>query len=519
MSSHVFRSARLISALTLVSRVLGLARDIALANVFGAGSAASAFNMAFQLPNLFRRLFGEGALSAATIPVLTETLARDGHEAADRLAGRVITLLIAVLAGLCVAGEVVIAGLYWHYGSQSDNALALALSAIMLPYMIFICMAAILGGVQNVFGRFASAAAAPIILNLFMIAALWSGPHLVGGMRRQAVLLSAAVVVSGICQLAWQWAAARRIGLRLPLRFETRDPAIRRIAITMLPMVAGLAAVQINTLMDSFIAWWFVPREIIPGRDGPQRVGPDILGYAQHLYQFPLGVFATALATAIFPALSRHAAEGDLPGLGRTLSRGLRVASFEGIPCLVGLILIRKPLVSLLFEHGEFARWDQAVDRVALALLMFALGLWAFGVNQIIVRAYYAVGDAKTPLWVSVRNVALNLVLNLVLVRTPLRESGLALATSLCAILQVGILLRGFSRRVGHMEWAAVAGSIVRTVLAAAVMAGVVVALDHLMGPAKPAVRVAALVTAGAAAFLAAAWAAKCPELREMVRR
>src|SRR5690606_11128948 len=123
------------------------------------------------------------------------------------------------------------------------------------------------------------------------------------------------------------------------------------------------------------------------------------------LYQFPLGIFATALATAIFPALSKHAAEADLAGLGRTLTRGIRVASFEGVPSLVGLILIREPLVALLFGHGEFARWPEAVDRVSFALLMYALGIWAFGVDQIVIRAYYAMGDAKTPLWVSVRNV------------------------------------------------------------------------------------------------------------------
>jgi putative peptidoglycan lipid II flippase len=529
----MLRSARLISFLTLISRVLGLARDIALANTFGLGSVASAFGTAFQVPNLFRRLFGEGALSAASIPVLTEKLAREGEPAADQLAGRILSLLVLLLAGLTIVGELVIAGLYLLYGEQRDNAVVLTLTALMLPYMIFICTAALLGGVQNVFGRFASAAAAPIILNLFMIAALLAAPRMYPAgasgeattdgrlwlMSRQAALVALAVVVSGVFQMAWQWAAARRIGLRLPLSLSTRDAAVRRIGITMLPMVAGLAAVQINTLLDTLIAWWFVPREVVRSAVGPERVGPDILAYAQRLYQFPLGVFATALATAIFPALSRHAAENDLPGLGRTLSRGLRIASFEGIPSLVGLILIREPLVRLLFGHGEFGRWPEAVDRVSTALFMYALGIWAFGVNQIVVRAFYSIGDARTPLWISVRNVGLNLVLNLVLVQTALREAGLALATSICAVLQVVLLLRRFSAQTGHFDWASIRVSVARTLAATAIMAVSVLLTDRMLGHAPAVLQVGVLVGVGAAAFAVAAWALRAEEMREMLRR
>jgi putative peptidoglycan lipid II flippase len=565
MSTQMLRSARLISALTLVSRILGLARDMAITNALGVGSAASAFWMAFQVPNLFRRLFGEGALSAASIPVLTGVLLKEGQEATDRLAGRIMGLLLVLLTTVCILGEVVVALLFWGYGSDRENALALGLAGLMMPYLVFICAAAMLGGVQNVFGRFASPAAAPVILNAFMISAVlgsrWLGPS----EARTVVLLAAAVLISGIFQMAWQWTATRRLGLRLPLgggcpatrgggRFacflpgggrlarllspghpirvpaseaarpeptlDSQNEALRRIGLTMLPMIAGLATIQINTLADSLIAWWFVPEVLIHPGGAAEKVAPAVLSLAQRLYQFPLGIFATALATAIFPALSKHAAESDLPGLGRTLSRGIRVTSFEGLPSLVGLILIREPLVKLLFGHGEFQEWPAAAPRVSFALLMYALGIWAFGVNQILVRAYYALGDPKTPMLVSVRNVALNLVLNLVLVQTVLKEAGLALATSICAVLQVLALLHRFSNRVGHIEWAATGRSIARTAVATAVMAGAVLGAEHLLGPsARPSLAVAVLVAVGAAAFVGTAVALRCEELHEIARR
>lgn len=519
MSFSVIKSARLISIITLASRILGLLRDMAVTHAFGVGSVASAFWTAFQVPNLFRRLFGEGAISAASIPVLTETLTRQGKESADALAGRIIGLLLVILAIVCVLGEVVIAVLYWRYQDRTDSALLLALSAVMFPYLIFICTAALLGGVQNVFGKFASAAAAPLILNLFMIVAATGGQWLNLEMRTAIFILSVAVVISGIFQLAWQWLATRRCDLRLPLRIDAHDPSIRRIALTMLPMIGGLATVQFNTLADALIAWWFVPEVIVNGQDA-ERVGPAVLSLAQRLYQFPLGVFAIALATAIFPALSRHAAEHDDAGLARTLSRGLRITAFEGLPCLLGLILIREPLIRVLFGRGEFLNTPGAVDRVGLALFMYALGIWAFGVNQLMVRAFYALGDAKTPLRISVINVAINLALNLLLVHTRLRESGLALATTICATLQVVALLIHFQRRNHHLAWAEIGRSLLRAILATTIM-GVAVWLVDGYYPDQygMALRLLVMVATGAVSFSAAAVIFRCPEMREILRR
>jgi putative peptidoglycan lipid II flippase len=268
------------------------------------------------------------------------------------------------------------------------------------------------------------------------------------------------------------------------------------------------------------MAWWFVPEEVLRAGAEAEKVGPAVLSLAQRLYQFPLGIFATALATAIFPALSQHAAERDLAGLGKTLSRGLRTVSFEGLPSMVGLILIREPLVQLLFGHGEFCQWPEATGRVSFALYMYALGIWAFGVNQIVVRAFYAIGDARTPLRVSMWNVVLSLALNLVLVQTSLREAGLALATSICAVVQVVELMWRFSRRVGHVEWAAAAVSVARTMGATGVMAMAVLGTSSLLGAAQPpAVRVGVLEAVGGLGFLAAARVLRCAELSEITRK
>lgn len=514
----LLRSAKLIGLLTLASRVLGLARDSALSAVFGTGGIASAFSIAFQIPNLFRRLFGEGALSAASIPVLTETLSRQGKTQADLLAGRIMGLLMVILTALCVIGEAVIAILFFR-SHTDDAALVLTLSALMLPYMIFICGAALLGGVQNVFDRFASAAAAPILLNLCMIVATLFAQHFTQNLRTGIVILSAAVVASGMVQLAWQWTATRRVGLKIPLSLDTTDPAIRRIGVTMLPMVIGLATIQINTFADSLISWWLVPLEFAPGSHVAEHVGPAFLDRAARLYQFPLGVFASALATAIFPMLSRFASVKDFAGLSRTLSRGIRVASFEGIPCLIGLIMVREPLIRTLFAHGKFNDFPQAVDRVGTALFMFSLGIWAFGINQLIVRAFYAMQDAKTPLWISVRNVALNLILNLILVHTVLREAGLALATSICAMIQVAVLLWKFHHKYVKLEWRQTFVSIAKTLLASLAMGIALYYMDRHLAHLRPAMRLMLLIAVGAAVYLASALALRCEELRDMLKR
>lgn len=506
-------SARLIAALTLASRILGLVRDMMCSFVFGASEVMSAFTIGFQIPNLFRRLFGEGALSASSIPVLSERLHHDGPKAVDRVAGNLMGWLLVLLAVLVVIGELVVFALWPLLVNTERDVLTFRLTAVLLPFTIAICGAAILGGIQNVFGQFAVPAANPVVLNLFMIAALVAARPLFSTDKTPAIyLLAGAVVVSGVFQFAWQWASARRCGLKLRLRLDAHDPSVRQIAWTMLPMTFGLGVVQINTLMDNLIAYG-----LVRSHEG----GPAVLFYAQRLYQFPLGVFAIALATAIFPALSRHAAAGDREGMARTLAHGLRVVLFESLPCTVGLILVRRPLIETFLQRGAFSVED--TSRVSVTLAAYAAGIWAFSVNQVAVRAFYAMKDPHTPMRVATWMLGLNLALNLSLVFV-LEEAGLALSTTICAIVQTVWLTRNLVRRFGHLDWAGVMRSVGRTGIATGVMAAAVLGsemlLRHLLGGAvRPWAVLATMTTAGAAGYVGAAWALRCDELREVLHR
>ena len=284
-------------------------------------------------------------------------------------------------------------------------------------------------------------------------------------------------------------------------------------------MLAGLAAVQLNTLADSVIAYVFVEEQIGDAASA-ERVGSAVLYFGQRLYQFPLGVFSAALATAIFPTLSRYAAVGDKPALGHTLSRAVGLATFEGVPCMVGLILVREPLVEVLFKRGEFAAWGDAVDRVSFAVAMYAVGIWAASLNQIVVRAFYSVQDVRTPLRISMFNVVLNVTLNLILVNTFMKEAGMAFATSFCATLQIIWLMVNFHRRQGHLEWRAISIGMVKVLIAAALMAGAILLIDkQLLTHAAASTKLLTLVPVGAAIYLAATWMLKCEELRHLLRR
>lgn len=485
---------------------------------FGVGNVQSAFALAFQIPNLFRRLFGEGALSAASIPVLTETLTRQGQAAMDNVAGRLMGLLMATLLGICLLAEVIVGGLYLAYGADPNTALTLGLTGLMMPYVVLVCCVATLGGMLNIFGRFALPAGMPILMNVFLITAALAAPHVVpGGPRWEIVLVGASVLVAGFVQLVVQWQSVRRRGLRLKLSLDARDPAIRRIGRTMLPMIAGLGAVQLNTFADALIAWWFVVDEVA----GTEvRCGPAVLYFAQRLYHFPLGVFIVALATAIFPALSRSASAGAWDELGATLRRGIRAAMFIALPCMVGMILVRVPMVRVLFDRGAFRNVPQADLRVAGALAMYVLALWAYAMNHLVIRAFYAMQDARTPVLVASGTVVINLALNLILVQTVLREAGLALATAVVAMFQTVILLGLLSRRTVDLKLTRISGSIVRTLLATAMMGSAVYLLDrHVLIGGSSAIRLAGMALAGAAAYPLFARVLRCKELGELLRR
>jgi putative peptidoglycan lipid II flippase len=530
--------AVLVAALTLVSRVTGLLRDAVLFASFGRGPVASAFLIGFMVPNLFRRLFGEGALSSAFIPAYAE-LSRNDPALARRFASLCIAALLIVTAGLTLLGEL---GL-WYLGSRAgwsdDTLLAILLSMLMLPYMPLICLVALIGGALQVRGRFGPPAAAPILLNLTMIAAVVLATRGVvpGGSQDQGLrgairVVSASVLLAGVLQLFWQAVALMRVE-RLTADFSRTAAPFKKMLWVMGPMVLGLAVFQINAALDMLIAWGFAPKEGGPGMlslfggqvsypiaDAGQVVS---LAGAQRLYQFPLGVFGIAIATAIFPALALAAADRSDRGrthFQTTLHHGLRLSFFIGLPASVGLILVRVPLTRVMFEHGRFDLQDSL--RVATILAGYASAVWAYSMTHILTRTFYAVGDSKTPLRVSMTMVVFNLAMNLTLI-WPLGAAGLAWSTALSAACQVLILLLLVRR---HVE-VPVDGSVVRgwarTVLLTAVMTAALAPMllrypAHSLTWPGCAGLLGAMVGVGAAVVLLGAWLTGAQELRWLRR-
>lgn len=505
-STRFVLSATLIGGLTLASRLLGLVRETIFSYYFSTGELLSAFRIAFQAPNLARRLFGEGALSSAMIPVLTESLETQGEAASKKFVGNLLTLLFVVLTGALLLIETVV--LSWRMYADDK---ALRLTGIMMPYMVLICTSAVASGVLNVRRHFAVPAAAPTILNVAMIAALIGGAklwHLDDAALMDWTCYS--VLIAGVLQLLLTAFALRQVAFVPAFGWAWRDPQIRRVFVLMGPMALGLSAVQINTLVDSIIAYLFIVE------DG-QRVGPAVLGYAQFLYQLPLGVVGISLATAIFPELSSKVARNDRAGLAETVVRGLRMSLFLALPSAVGLIFVATPLVATLYQRGEFDAAD--TTRVAGTLFFYSLGLPAYFSQHIVIRTYYALKDSRTPAKAAACMVALDIAMNLCLVFV-MQERGLALATAVCASLQVLYLLSKLRARVPELVWANLLHGLRGTLLATAVMTAVLAVLTvALPGLASNLLRLTILVTAGVGAYLVTAYLLRLEELRIAMHR
>jgi len=483
VSRSFLRHARTVTVLTFASRLGGLARDAALSRVFGAGAVMDAFSFGFMVPNLFRRLFGEGALSAAFLPAYARALDRD-PALAQRLAWIVVGGSTAVLAGVVLLAEVATALLA---AGGAIEPLGARLLMIMLPFAPLVCLTALVGAMLQVHHRFGPTAASPIILNALVVAAAIAAVLLDAAPEEGIRLVAWAVLASGAIQVAWSMLALRRSA---PLGPGVRsEPAWREslgVARLALPMGLGLGVLQLNTLLDGLIASY------------PSVIGPTILGieyplgegsmarlcWAQRLYEFPLGVFGIAVATAIFPALSRQAQDAD--AFAATLRRGVRLVVFIGLPASAGLMLVAEPLTAVILQGRAFTAED--TRETAWILLGYAPAVWAYSLNQVLVRAFYARGDSMTPVRIAVGLVGLNLLLNVTLIWTPLRTAGLAWSTAICAVVQLAWLMRVIARRVGPGDAAVprivdheVRRSILRSVVVTAAMSASVWAAMRLL--------------------------------------
>jgi len=448
----ITQAAGIISLGTLLSRIMGYIRDMVLARLFGAGLAADAFFVAFRIPNMLRELFAEGSMSAAFIPVFTEYLSQKSRRDAWELASAVFTTLLTILTGITLLGILfspwIVKGLAPGFTQDPEKtALTILLNQIMFPYLLFISLSALVMGILNSFRSFAAPALSPVMLNLCMIlAALFLSPL----MSKPILGIAIGVLIGGLTQFLFQLPSLHRLGFSLAFKFNPTHPGVLKIGRLILPTMIGLSVTQINILVSTLLASFLSEGSV------------TYLFYGMRLIHFPLGLFGVALATALLPTLASHAAKGAINDLQRTFSFGLRFVFFITLPAMVGLIFLRVPIVHLLFEHGQFT--SEATFNTASAVFFYALGLWAFAGVRIIVPTFYSLQDTTTPVKVAVFSMIINILLNLLLMG-PLAHGGLALATSLSAMVNFLTLLHLLNRKLGKIELAHFFSSLIRNVV------------------------------------------------------
>ncbi|OHV11497.1 murein biosynthesis integral membrane protein MurJ [Kushneria phosphatilytica] len=449
--SGLLRSGAVVGAMTMLSRVMGLGRDVVIATLFGAGSGADAFFIAFRIPNFMRRLFAEGAFNQAFVPVLSEYATQREHRETRELLDATAGTLTLVLLALTVIAVVCAPWLVWVFapGFHDDGHGKLALTADMLritfPYLLLISLTAFSGSVLNSYSRFAVPAFTPVLLNLVMIAAaLWLSPLL----DVPVMALAWGVLLAGLAQLLFQLPFLARLDLLPRLRPSFRHQGVRRILRLMGPAMFGVSVSQINLLVDTVLASLLVSGSV------------SWLYYSDRLVELPLGVFGIAIGTVILPALSRQHATDDPAHFARMIDWGVRAVLLIGLPAALALLVLAEPLLVTLFQYGAMTEHDIMMS--AMSLRAYAVGLLAFMLIKVLAPGYYARQDTATPVKIGIIAMVANMGLN-VLLMGPFIHAGLALATSLSAWLNAGLLARGLRRQgVMHFQpgWGKLAGQL-----------------------------------------------------------
>jgi putative peptidoglycan lipid II flippase len=456
---QVGRAAGTVGFYTFLSRILGLVRDMVVARYFGSGMAADAFFVAFRIPNLLRRLFAEGSLSIAFIPVFTEYLQKKSREDALELARVVLTLLALVLAIVTIIGVlaspwIVRVQAFGFGGAGEKYELTVLLTRITFPYIFLISLVALFMGILNTLRHFAAPAAAPILLNVGIIAAVvWLSPHC----SQPVIALAVGVIIGGTLQVLLQIPWLLKTGVSLQPRWWPGHPGVRRIGRLMLPAVFGSAVYQFNQFVGTLLAS-FLPEGSV-----------SWLYYADRLVQFPLGIFAIAISTAALPSLSRQAAESGLHAFRETLEYSMRLVLFITLPAMTGLMVLGPLIIRVLFERGAF----QATSTVMTtqALVFYCVGLWAFSGIRVLVAGFYALQDTKTPVNAAIIALVANIAFSLALMG-PLRHGGLALALSLASSVQFAALAVFLRKQVPGWNLRAIARTAGVSVFASGIMAG-----------------------------------------------
>ncbi|HUB94441.1 MAG TPA: murein biosynthesis integral membrane protein MurJ [Stellaceae bacterium] len=489
----LLRSVATVGSYTMMSRVLGFVRDMLTAALLGAGPVTDAFFVALRLPNLFRSLFAEGAFSAAFVPLFAGVVAREGRDAARLFAEDALAALLAALAVFLVAGEIVAPSLLRVLAPGFETepatfALCVHLTRITFPYLLFISLVALQGGVLNSVERFAATAATPALLNIFLIAALFLVRPASGA------TLAWAVTLAGFAQFLWLMGSCAQAGLALRLPRPRVSPAVRELIRLMLPGVFGAGAMQLNLVISTAVA------SLLPSG------AVSYLYYADRLEQLPLGVVGFAVGTAILPPLSRQVRLGDQAGANDTQNRGLELACLLTLPAAVALGVAAWPILHVLFERGAFGPAE--THATAGALAAYAAGLPAFVLVKVMAPGFFARHDTKTPVKIAFAAIGANILLTTTLgLMTPLAHVGVAMATSAAGWVN-SLLLAYLLHRRGHFSLDARARKTLPRMLAAALgMGAVVLALERALMPAFEAglvtrlLALTALVSAGFVSF------------------
>ena len=418
---------------TFLSRILGFVRDMVVARVFGADAGTDAFFVAFKIPNFMRRLFAEGAFSMAFVPVLNEYKTKHGTPRlkgfVDDIAGTFGAVLLGVtLLGVLGAPVLVLIFAPGFSDEVSKQAMAVEMLRLTFPYLMFISLTAFAGGILNTYERFGVPAFTPVLLNVALIlCALLLAP----AMERPIFALAWGVFIAGIAQLAFQAPFLWRIGLLPRPRINFRDAGVWRVIKLMVPALFGVSVTQIGLLLNTLLASFLVTGSI------------TWLYYGDRLMEFPLGILGVALGTVILPKLSQKHAEQSPEAFSRTLDWALRWVLLLGVPSAVGLLVLAGPMMAVLFHSGEFTGED--VNMAARALMAYALGLAAFMGVKVLAPGFYARQDMRTPVRIAVIAMIVNVAFSLLLM-FPMGHTGLALATTLSALVNAGLLLRGLLR-------------------------------------------------------------------------
>jgi putative peptidoglycan lipid II flippase len=515
-SSRLARSAAAAGAATMSSRILGLVREMVLAQYFGAGPAMAAYNVAFRIPNLVRDLFAEGAMSAAFVPTFTKYLTSSGKEPAWRLANLVINAL-AVITGLLVLLGIVFAEPLVRLMTDNDYtrdpaqlALTVQLARLMLPTLTFIALAAALMGMLNSLHHFFVPAFSPAMFNVVTILCAYFVLPFMPGLGIEPILaIAAGTLLGGVAQLAIQWPPLRSEGFRYRPVIDVNDDGLKRVLVLMGPGTIGLAATQINVLVNTWLA------------TSQQIEAVNWLQYAFRLMYLPIGLFGVSIATATLPAVSRHNIEDNRAAVRNTVADGLSLMVMLNVPATLGLIVLAVPIVRLLFEHGVFTSADTLAT--AAALQFYAVGLVGYSVVRITSPTFYALGRNRIPVIVSVITVLVNAGLNIALVQV-MGYRGLALGTSIAALFNAGTLLYLLRRHLDGLNGRRLLSSVTRITVAAAVM-GVAAAVSlpsietWIQGEAivMQAVRLALVIGFALIVLAAIAWVLRISEFKQGV--